>query len=535
MLNKFVYIDSGRDNTFSSGIDNVTDYVESLNGSYGHMSAWEVIASPSNLTLTLNNKTGRFSQIDTNAPFYNKLRHGTLVKVTTWHNFTETTLGVWKIEHVRPVVSVELGQEWQIQITCSDPMRRLFEQSVDVTLQEDVRGDEMLTSVMQSAPFVYPYESAYVFIGEDSIGGSKNIYDFEAENITNFEESYLTVPFGGDPVDRDRQTTVNQVFGDVCLAERTPLCFWDVRNEQMAFLNRYHSKIATRSPYTARSPSKTFKNTGYLGARRYSQKVVNAMEVNYYPRKIGSPLSVIATKRNAPFLWRAGEEKTIKLRYYDPDNDNAQVGAKDVQTPVNGLDIIANSAEDGTGTDWTQFMILQSFKKSAGYAEVTYLNRKVGDPAYITTMQLRGTPIIAYQQESETVINTDSRYLYDKQDRRDNVRLISDKDTATEYGAFWTNVLSDDTHYFESITIPISSKYSTDEMNDIINLTPGDVITVEDEYYIETEYMITGLSFSDTGQRTDVSTITYILRPIENYTPFIIDDSSIGSNDLIIT
>ena len=535
MLNKRFYIDTGRDNTFASGLDNVTAYVENSNWTYGHTDVWQPVAPTATLGMTINNSSGKFSQVDTGADYYGKLRKGTLVKVTVFHDYTETTMCVLKIDSVRPISTVKYGQEYQFQITCIDPTVQLYEKPVNIPLLEDVRGDEILTSIIDQTPFVYPYDSAYFNIGTDSIDGTTEIYDYASIGLTDFEQAYVTVPFSGDATDRGKETNLNQMLGDVMLAERTGLLFWDVKAEALSFKHRYHNKIAVKSPYSARTSSATFTPEQIASAQKYSQQVMNSMDVNYYPRKIGAASSIVANKRNVPFVFRAQDTKTFKLRYYDPDNDSALVGAKDVIIPQNSIDIIANSAEDGSGSDWSEFLILQSFMAHGEFAEVTYFNRKVGDPAYVTTMQLRGTPIIAYQKETVTVTNHDSRYLYDKQERTDNVRLISDFDTATEYGVFWTNVLSTNTQYFRSITIPIKDSTPASVVNNIVTLEPGDVITVRDEYYTDKDYMIVGISHSDIAQRDTPAQTTYMLRPVENAIPFIIDESSINGTDLIIT
>jgi hypothetical protein len=83
--------------------------------------------------------------------------------------------------------------------------------------------------------------------------------------------------------------------------------------------------------------------------------------------------------------------RQIIARY--TDTIGRPIGALSVSVPVRGLDFIANSAEDGSGSDVTNEVEVLLFNVSASAATLELRNQS-GRIAYLQPgMQLRGTPL----------------------------------------------------------------------------------------------------------------------------------------------
>jgi hypothetical protein len=532
--NYTIYLDTGRDGTYSNGLDDISAYVETILWNYGLQTPWEKVAPRASLSIKINNASGIFSQTDTSADYYNKLTYGLLVKIVMNHDSTDTTMCVLKINQIRPIANVRLNSpEYQFQVDCIDITPRWLNEPVETPLLEDVTVDEALDSLFETNSIIYPYESAYFNIDFDSIDGTKEIYEYSAISFTDFEAGYASIPFVGDNTDRGNGTNANRYVRDLMTAEYTGIFYYCVRSESFKFLNRNHNKIAVLSPYEARASSATFDYSMFSKVSNTVYDVINVMSLNYFPRAVGASGTVVAEKGSLPVTLRAQDTKEFTLRFYDPDSKNATVGAKDVINPIVGLDLIGNRAADGTSEDWSRFIVVKSVAVTANKVTLVLFCDKVGDPVYITQFQVRGTPVIAYVQEELTVTNSTSRYTYDKREKKETLRLVATEDNANEYGTFFTNVFSDDLHVPQSITIRTAENSSSWLKTQVLERTIGDVITIASDTGNE-DYMIVGESHNaDTQQGWHE--VTFVIRSNEAYQPFIIDESEIDSKHLILS
>lgn len=529
------YVDVDRDGLFNNGLGNITDYVVSANWSQGLGDAWQDVATAGYMTLLLNNRSGDFGLTDSNAKYYGYLNPGTLVRVKITNNGTTTQMAVLKIRYMRyypDPTMLENPTEHQVEIVCEDILNEFLKNEFLPELQESVRVDQALTEVFDKSEFIYPYDGAWFYIGTSEIGGPDEIYDYTQENLIDFEEAYTTLNYTGDNLDRGTGARVQSYIRDLMKAEFAGIFYWDIRNEQFKFLHRHHNRVAQKSPFIARTSSFTVEMDDIVRFKSaYGEGLVNDITVNYYPRSVGAAASVVAESSAVPFALAAQSERTIRMRFRDPDNPNASVGARDVIPSQLGVDIIANSKADGTGEDWTRFVVIRNEVNSAEQTETMLFVRKVGDPVYITTMQRRGTPVVSYQRESVNVIDGESRRLYDKHTMSpQTARAIDDNELALTYANHLLSMRKTPDLFFKEITLVAKE---ADVSEQIQNRTIGDVITVRDSHGASTEYMIVG-ERHDAQIDRGLHLVTWVLRPIKYGTPFIIGTSEIGGPDILL-
>ena len=529
-----IYLDVDRDGKFTNGLGDISQYVISCSWGHGLSNPWDSIAAAAGMSIIINNAGGEFGLTDPDATYYGKLTHGSLIRVRVSYNGITTQLTALKIKDIQylPDASQSNGIEHQLQITCEDIVGKFLSQEFNPELKFDVRADEALTEIFEQAEYIYPYDGSWFYIGTSEIGGSDIIYDYAAENHINFEEGYTVLPYSGDNLDRGTGAKIQSYIRDLMKAEFAGIFFWDVRNEQFKFFHRHHNRVAQKSPYIERTSSHTFYMEDIVNAQPvYGEGLANKITVNYYPRKVGTPDSVIAESNATPFAIAAQDSVNIKLRFRDPDNPDASVGGMDVFIPERGLDIIGNSAEDGTGYDWTEFVETGVVTLSAEEIEIRFFVRKVGDPVFITTFQVRGTPLISYQRESIEVLDTESRRLYDKVTRSpDNGRLIADAFTAQQYANHLIGLHRTPDLFYRSITLIPKTPAITEQIQ---TREIGDIITIHDSHDDNTNYMIVG-ERHDINLETALHMATWTLRPVKYGNLFLIGTSEIGGPDILL-
>ena len=183
---------------------------------------------------------------------------------------------------------------------------------------------------------------------------------------------------------------------------------------------------------------------------RQGENMVNDYRLNYVPRAVGTPASVIY-QGNVPIKINAQSRRDFKIRYTDPDNASANVGAMDVIRPEAGFDVIGNTHEDGLGTDVSSLLTLGVFTAGAGSAEF-YIENTTLDPIWITKFEVRGTPIINYETEQVRTYDGNSVYDNDRHPRTETIKSISTYADAVDYALFVIRTFAPADTYIRSVT-----------------------------------------------------------------------------------
>jgi hypothetical protein len=524
-----ILLDTLRDYTFTGYFNDISTSCTHINMQSGAVGVYDPVAAPAYLELRLSNANGDFNLQNPSAKYYGRVRRGTLVKVqASLNGGAWTTLSVLKINSIVPTYTMQGDHELTVKAT--DILQDFLNQEFVPPLQTNVRVDQILDKVHETRAAIWPYESYYQFIGHTSIGDGKS--PFDGSLFTDFETAETSLPFYGDNLDKGQGVRVQQYLKDAVAAEIFGLYWFSPRNEFFHALSRYH---AADTAVTWNIDTTITDVPVYT----YGRDLVNDYSLSYYPRAIGDEASVLWTSENVPFQIAAQSYKRITVRYRDPNIESAAVGALEVIDLVRGTDFIANSESDGSGDDWSRF-ISASLIKGAASSEILFYNRKVGDPAHITFLQIRGTPITAYNKETVYGYNDDSIFGVGSDESTGNDRAsgseslyaVSDIVFAQDYADFKVAAYGDPTYAIERLTIPIKSNDDITQAK-VLSHSIGDVINFQDDdNQHDSDYMIVGEKHTITPNTTPATHIvTYTLRPSLRAGLFVLDESSYGGGD----
>ena len=201
-----------------------------------------------------------------------------------------------------------------------------------------------------------------------------------------------------------------------------------------------------------------------------SSKVKNRIEVKANPKKLLTN-KVIHTQTETQQISAGGTQEFWGQYSY---GDEKSVPAINVQTPVIGTDIIANTQEGGGGTDISSYISITSISKFVESTKVN-LQNTYGATAYITTFRIKGDPIVTKSRIEVVKEDENSEALYDTQILAIENDLI-DTDSFAEYLASQRLYEFKDPHDFITIEV-IGVPY----------LKVGDRVTVQRSFGGETE------------------------------------------------
>lgn len=427
------------------------------------------IASTGTLQFTLNNmanntagQQGAFSPGHSNViagwdigvPVYLKVTYDSV----TYYKFNGTVIGI------EPLAGQYRDQ--YVRVTAVDFMDDLARARVrNVTIQENKRADELIDTLVTNSVTREPASTSYAT--------GQSTFPIVFDNLL------------------DSQTTVLTALGDCTLSELGYLYIKGGTAYKGGILT-FEDRHARPKTITAAA---TFDNTMVeLVATRKREDLINRVYVVVHPRTTAGSASVLfeLTTTNATPEILAGQTITINCPFTESSINAYRVAAESLVTPVSGTDYVANSESGGGGTNLTSDIALSITTEAANSCELTITNN-AAVPAYLTTLQVRGTVV---KDVSETVMSaTDaiSSSNYGEVDRRVDMKYESN---AGEYGneiAKWLlNIYKDARYVIQEFTI--SSNDSAYNMEKSLALEPGSLIS-----FTET---MTGIAATGAGGAT---------------------------------
>jgi len=475
-----IQIDSDRDDTFDNAIDDITDYV--LGGSWnnGMAESDQNLAPPARLTMQLNNSSGDFGQDNSGAAYYGKLVRGTLVRILAADPADNQLYQLCKLKVSRLQPKPGAFTSRELTLTCEDPMLDLLDADYRPPLQTNATADAAISTLFERIRVAYPYPAVYWMLG---VAGASELeqttYLLDYEAFINLETGATLFPFIGDNTDQGAGVSPTMLLSDLLAAEDGRL-WWDVRTTKMMLHNRHHD-------YLTSANSGTFTEAHVQTADyRVQEDLLNEVTVQFEPREIGATNSTLWTQPNLPLALKNGEVKTVQAQYSDPNNEYARVGGQDIQPAQAGLDYVANTISDGSGQNVTGGIYVH-FQPTGGAAEITLRNPGIGD-CYLTTLQLRGTPIVSSGIQSVMARDADSAYLYDYRRKTLTIRMIPTESEANSYAHHKVSRYSTPAPRMAAITIDASDVSAL--ITHGLTRTIGDRIRVTDSYTSHDSYYI---------------------------------------------
>jgi len=496
-----ITLDTARDSTFAA---NISTYVRRLEWANGLAESYDEIALSAPMTLLLDNRDGLFWPEKSGAT-YAGLKKGSLVRVrATFGAITNRVLYIGKILSITPTPGV-YGDK-AVTLTCGD--FELARADYSPALQTDVTVDAALTALFDSGVVAYPYARTFWLLG---VAGASELDSttplFEAANFTDFDTARSSLAYVGDQFGQEAKIRPFRAAGDfireMVAAEAGGRFFYDARTMQFVFHNR--SRDILNETIFATLTADDLESADY----RYGDDVLNHVTLHYQPRRVGIALSILWSLDNVPLRLAPGQERRLSAHYRDPDDPNAQVGAQDMVTPVIGTDCSVNTHASGSGQDAGQYLILSSVLNAAS-AELTLTNSAPFE-IFVTLLRLRGTPLIAHDDQFVTAISADSLYNADFRRRVIDVGAMSSDEDAAEYARFFVTRFQAAIGRFASVMF-IASKTAS-RMTNALTATIGSRISIADSLSEhDSDYIIVGERHEIIGDHTH--TVTWILKPI---------------------
>lgn len=516
-----VQLDVDDTRAYTSGLCDLYGVTE-VNWSAGMGVPYQQISTPAMLRIVLSNADGRYDIDDENSDYYGLIHPGRLIRVQSILEGVTVTMTELRIVDVQEVFG-EFVLFPTLVITCQDKIKELLEFEYDAPLQQDVTTDEPITEIHRTAEVVWPNNRSYFFVDQDAIDGTKELYNLDD---IDFQTGRTTLNWAGDALGQGGQSNAQRIIRDMLKAEIFGIYFFQPRTGMYRFLNRLHAtdtaaSVALRTDGNYLTQAQTSR-----GRNPYGLGPLNTMKINYIPRVVGTPSTIIYTADDVPIRLEPHTVKTIRARYYDPDNDDARIGAVDVIPLQRGVDITINRKANGSGQDALKRVAIQH-EAQANVSIITLENTK-NKRVYVTSLQVRGTPLITYQRKSVEARNDESFYRYDAFAADDTV-VLENEETVQALANMLVNAFGEPRKVVERLSLVV-----TDEIAETVqSLTIGDCVTVQNSNETHNQkYMIVGEQHRVQWAigRHDV---TYILRQAKITSLFMIDSSEIDGTDIL--
>jgi len=222
----------------------------------------------------------------------------------------------------------------------------------------------------------------------------------------------------------------------------------------------------------------------------YGEGIINKVETNSYPRRVDDAATTVLAELQEPFKIEAKKSKEdFRLSYRDPDGVAKSVVGIDMVTPESGVDYIANSAKDGSGSDLTdQLEITHDY----GVQAVNYdLLENIGtSDLWVTTLQARGRGV--YHDDSVTFLYKDQNSIDEHREKLKKLdfKYIADPTISESIGVLVVEKNSTPKLRLETCTINANKNGSM--LVSFLDLEPGTRATfketlgnINEPYYIQ--------------------------------------------------
>jgi len=178
-----------------------------------------------------------------------------------------------------------------------------------------------------------------------------------------------------------------------------------------------------------------------LSASRNRDGLVNSMRLTVHPPIVSATLVVVASVA-APFLVPAGGAVSLVLSYRDPDTGNACGILSIPHTPEEVTDWLANSREDGLGTDLGSNFVVEHDNYTN--ASVTVLVSNLGaEDGYITFLQVRAVSVVDQDPITVQAVNSASVTAYGERILDVDLPYQHDPNIAQALADYWSALYSD--------------------------------------------------------------------------------------------
>lgn len=353
---------------------------------------------PGELDVTLENHDGRYDPYNTGSDLYGYILPNRIIQVSVENGTNIVPVFYGRIRDIRPQ-----EQRSRVRIVASDGLEILERQKAsNLNLQTDYAVTDAIVALLNLAGWENTDTSGWTFpteLGVDSYLGSAAI-----------EDNGDTMPYWwGDP-EITVLEAINEIAdaygGDIYIAADGTFSYNARNYNQASVLTLDQSQIQRD-----------------IEMNQPWDEIRNSIKVVAYPRTATSSMDIWKLG-DVPYI-PAGGTLTIWAEYsYDGDISPAS----SVTTPAATTDYLANTVEDGSGTNATASVTI-TMTDYATEAKLVIVNN-YSSGVYITLCKLRGVLLIAQNAVIAIEENTASIADYGRNDLNISTRWIQDSVTA---------------------------------------------------------------------------------------------------------
>lgn len=374
-----VEIDWNGNGTFDGGSEDVSADVRSIHIRRGFPDVIARVAQVGRCTLVLKNDDQAYSP-----PLQANVLPRRLVRVRMTYSAVTTTLFYGYVDSVEPDAGTK-GRR-RVVIECVDGIAILQILEVLIALQENVRGDTLIGTIVSNA---------YTPPG--------TAYDVDLETFIFAGDKWSDdLVYGGG----ERKRAL-EAIRDVCASNWG--WFYVRRDGYAVFENRHHRLLDQTGAATLDGTMATSK----WRYRKSVESVFNEVEVTAHPRNVGGSNEVLWSldTDNTPVV-QPGQKIVYAAYFRDPNNKDFKIGGKTVVAPAATTDYTMNSADGGGGSDRTADFGV-SATVYANRADIAVTNNGA-TVAYITKLQIRGLAVRVYAPPTFRAVDPTSQSAYQK-------------------------------------------------------------------------------------------------------------------------
>lgn len=515
MITYDLQLDLDRDASFANADGHIGDRLLSASWVLGMPDSFSQVSQPLLVTLAIHDPELDFSQDKAGSPFGAYLRDMLVrVRATVDGHDTRTLFTGW----ITDVRSSDSQYGVVTTITVEDKMLQLQDAEYLPMFSTGTRVDTEIRNIFDTGVLTYPYQRSYWLLGASRLGVDTRLFE---DNFTVFETALTELAYAGDAADRGSGVSALGYIMDLMQAEKGGRFFVN-REGKFEFHNRFHDVNL---------------DTGeMLGADEFIDfllvqgEAFNDVTVNYTPRSSGAAGSVMFAAQNLPMVIYPGTKRTIVGRYYDPDVPNATVGGMDMIEPVPVTDYAAQATVGGqniTSSLRWQFEL-------GGTAVNILIHNPTDESISVTKLQVRGTPVITYQQEQARNIDVESIYNYGRIPLPPiNARFINTEVIADGYAKQLARRYNTPDQRYEWIECRISSQDGElDNLAErLLSVSGGDAL------YVTNTVTGHGKNYAVVGEQHTLFGLNHqvrlILRPTNRAKVWILGQHALGTDTIL--
>lgn len=454
------------------------------------------------------------------------MKLGTLCRLRATYNGTTTTFFTGRL--VRKTPSVGRVGNRILTLEFEDPTNDMSVGDYKPKLLEDVTVDAAIAPVFDEAKVAYPYSHAYWMLGIPGCSElGETTYIFSPAS-TSFDTCYTTLDFVGDISDTTGTGIQQLMFIQQMMdAECGGRFFFNPRTGAFTIHSRNRDTLNDTIAATLTDADFEASNSAMVDG----DDLENQTTINYQPRAVGAANTVIWEAQGVPIQVGVQQEYKTTASFLELSLGNNRMAAKDVQQAAYGVDIVGNLESDGSGADAFN-RLTYSCEINANTAEWTIKNAHGDYPVYLTTLQLRGTPITFYDPKSAVALNGDSIRENHLAQNSVSVPAISDDETAQSYADYRVAKFGTPSQHFSQIGFVANN--SAARMTNMMTLTVGSRISVIDSWTgHDADYIVVGATHQMSKGGENQHTVTLTVKPVSRETFWVLGVT--GKSELGVT